>query len=167
MAAELEHVLMNCYKDEMISFLESHPECFDEAIELAISDEEKLCWRAAWLLWSVMAKNDPRIHPHVDKMIKVIAFKEDGHQRELVKILSNMKLNEEQEGRLFNICMNLWESLGKTPSIRHTAFKFIIKTAKKYPELKSEIEFLTQEHYLETLSPGVKNSIARLIKEID
>lgn len=163
--SELELKLISSYKNEMISFMETHPECFYEAIELAISDKEKLCWRSAWLLWSAMEKNDPRIRPHINKIIKVIPEKEDGHQRELLKILSKMKLNEEQEGILFNICLNLWEALGKTPSIRHIAFKFIIKTAKNYPELKSEIEFLTQQHYLETLSPGVKRSISKMVKE--
>lgn len=131
MASELENILINCYKDEMISFLDAHPECFEEAVDLAVSDVDKLCWRSAWLLWSIMEKNDPRIHKHVNKIIKVIPYKKDGHQRELVKILSQVKLNEEQEGKLFNICMNLWEGIDKSPSIRYTAFKSIVSTAKK------------------------------------
>jgi len=59
--------------------------------------------------------------------------------------------------------MDLWEQLDKTPSIRMTAFKFIIQMAKKYPELSEEISIITQNHYLETLSPGIRHSISRLI----
>ena len=45
-----------------------------------------------------------------------------------------------------------------------TAFKFSIKLVKKHPELSKEITFLLQERYLETLSPGVKKSISKMMK---
>jgi hypothetical protein len=167
MESSLENILMNSYKDEMISFMNSHLEHFEEAVILALGDKDKLCWRAAWLLWICIEKDDIRIKKHINKIIKVIPHKKDGHQRKLIKILSVMKLNEEQEGRLFNICMNLWEGLDKPPSIRWTAFKFILEMGKKYPELKEEISFLTQDHYLETLSPGIRHSISKAIPELN
>ena len=77
-----------------------------------------------------------------------------------------MELNDEQEGRLFDICVSLWEKIGKVPSIRYTAFRFIIQTAKKYPELSSEINYLTEDQFLETLSPGVKRGVAKMINEL-
>ncbi len=164
--SELEKILLNSYKEDMVSFLNSHPEYFEEAIDLAISDEERLSWRSAWLLWSCIEKDDPKIRKHIDRIINAIPEKKDGHQRELVKILSVMKLNEEQEGRLFDICMNLWEGLGKSPSIRYTAINFIFGMTKKYPELKSELEFLLQDQYLESLSPGVKRSIEKMRRQL-
>ena len=165
MESKLEHKLITSYKEEMIAFMNSHPEHFEEAVELAIGNKEKVCWRAAFLLWGCMEKNDLRIKKHINKIIKVIPEKEDGHQRELIKILSKMELNEDQEGSLFNICMNLWEQLDKVPSIRMTAFKFIMRMVDKYPELSEEISVITQNHYLETLSPGVRHSISRMIKQ--
>jgi len=68
---------------------------------------------------------------------------------------------------LFNFCMDTWEQTNKKPSVRFTAFKFIVETVKKYPELREEISSLTQEHYLKTLSPGIKISIYKLVKEIN
>lgn len=167
MESLLEQKLLTYYKNEMIAFMKAHPEHFDEAIELAIGDKEKLCWRASFLLWGCMEKNDPRIKKYINKIIKVLPEKGDGHQRELIKILSIMELNEEQEGSLFNICMNLWEQLDKVPSVRFTAFKFISEMGKKYPELAEEISFLTQDHYLETLSPGVRHSVFRMKKGLE
>jgi len=32
METALEKTLTSCYKDEMISFMNAHPECFDEAV---------------------------------------------------------------------------------------------------------------------------------------
>lgn len=164
MISALEQVLMNFYKEEMISFLEIHPEFFTEAIELAIKDEQPFSWRSAWLLWSCMEINDKRIRKSIDKILTALPSKQDGHQRELIKILLQMRLNERQEGKLFNICLTIWESLNKKPSVRYTAFKFIIEMTKKYPELNKEIQYLTQEHYLESLSPGIKNSISLLMQ---
>jgi len=149
----------------MIAEMAEHPEYFGEAIKLAISDKQPYSWRAAWLLWSCMEENDSRIRKHIKEINESIEGKEDGHQRELIKILMKMHLNDKQEGILFNTCLTLWEKINSKPSIRYTAFQFILKTAKKYPELKDEISFLTQNHYLDSLSPGAKNSITRMLKE--
>ncbi|MCW8804009.1 MAG: hypothetical protein OQK57_06390 [Ignavibacteriaceae bacterium] len=163
----LEHKLLNSYKDEMISFMATHPEFFEEAIELAVADKQPYSWRAAWLLWSCMEENDRRIRKYIKKIVSSIKTKDDGHQRELIKILLQMELKEEYEGILFNLCMDIWEQINKTPSVRINALKFIIKVAKKHPELSQEITFLTQDHYLESLSPGVKHSVSRMMKEFN
>ncbi len=165
METVLENVLTSLYKDQMISFMDSHPEYFEEAIELAVSNKQPYSWRAAWLLWSCMEENDRRIHGYIKKIINSITDKNDGHQRELLKILLNMELDEEYEGFLFNVCMTVWEAINKKPSVRHTAFKIILKIAKRHPDLSNEIDFLTQNQYLDSLSPGVKRSIFRMKKE--
>ncbi len=166
MESTLENKLLSSYKDEMISFMDAHPEFFEEAIELAIADKQPYSWRAAWLLWSCMEENDQRIQKHIKKIVNSIKTKDDGHQRELLKILLQTELKEEYEGILFNICMDLWEQINKKPSVRINALKFIIKIAKKHPELAKEITFFTQDHYLESLSPGVKHSVSIMMKEL-
>ncbi len=166
MESQLEQVLINSYKDGMISFMHKHPECFDEAFELAISDKERLSWRAAWLLWSCLKENDEKIKPRVEEIINVIDNKNDNHQRELLKILLLIDLDEKHESYLFNLCMNIWEQIGKQPSVRFIAFKFITKIVKKYPELSKEIIFLTEDHYMETLSPGVRKSVLKMMRGI-
>ena len=164
MESTLEQKLLNSYKDEMISFMDTHPEFFEEAIELAIANKQPYSWRAAWLLWSCMEENDNRIQGYIKKIIDTIRTKNDDHQRELIKILLQMELNDEYEGFLFNVCMKVWESISKKPSVRLTAFKVIIKTAKKHPDLFKEIIFYTQEQYLENLSSAARKSISKMIK---
>jgi hypothetical protein len=162
----LEEKLISSYKKEMVSFLKSHPEYFDEAVKLAISDKQPFSWRAAFLLTSCMEENDKRIQKYIKAIVDSIKSKKDGHQRELIKILYKMDIKEKYEGVLFDICMSIWEGIGKDPSVRITALKFILKVATKHPELMEEIFFLTQDHYLESLSPGVKRSIERIMKEV-
>lgn len=151
----------------MISFMNSYPEYFDEAIELALADKQPYSWRAAFVLWSVIEENDKRIKKHINKFVKVVKNKNDGHQRELLKILLMMELDEKYEGVLFDICMNVWEQIDKSPSVRVNALKMIIKIADKHPELKKEISFLAQDHYLESLSPGAKHSVKKILSEFN
>ena len=164
METELEHVLTHSHKAEMISFMHAHPEYYDEAIDLAIADKQPYSWRAAWLLWSCIDRNDLRIQKNIQKILENIRNKSDGHQRELIKILLEMQLNEEQEGYLYDLCVTLWKQTDKQPSVRYTAYRGIQKIVHKYPGLKNELILLTQHKYMDTLSPGVKRSILKMTK---
>lgn len=167
MDTPLERSLMSFYKTEMITFMDEHPEVFDEAMELTLSDKQPYAWRAGFLLGSYLKKNDPRVKKYIKKIIDILPSKGDGHQRELLKILMMMDLEKKYEGPLFDACIKLWEGINKQPSVRITALKIIIKIIEKHPELKSEIMFLTQDHYLETLSPGVRHSLKKMMKEFN
>jgi len=143
--------------------MEEHPEAFDEAIQLAVIDKQPYSWRASWLLWSAMKDNDPRVRGSIRKIIAVLPSLKDGQQRELFKILYKMELDKEIEGRIFSLCVDVWEKIHKQPSVRWNAIQLILKISKKHPDLLHEILLLTQEQYMETLSPGVRYSISKLI----
>lgn len=160
METQLEHILTNSFKAGMISYIKSHPKDFDELIKLAISDKQPYSWRAAWLLWSCMEKNDKRLTKYFKEIIDALHSSGDNQLRELLMILQRMDLNEEYEGELFDVCVNVWKEIGKKPSIRHKAFQHIVKIGKKFPELSNEIIYLTQPNYLDTLSAGLKCSIS-------
>ena len=166
METALEHILTHSYKDEMIRYMASHPEDFDEAIHLAFSDKPPYSWRAAWLLWSCMEDNDKRVQGYIANIIEAISTMNGGQQRELLAVLYKMELSEDSEGQIFSICVDIWEQIHKQPSIRMKAFHMIIKIMRKYPDLSQEIELLTQDQYIETLSPGIKYSVTKLMKNI-
>ena len=151
-------------RDELISNINAYPDQFQETLKVALKDEPQ-AWNAAWLLEHCVMKNDPRIREHVTVLIQALKGKRDGHQREILKILRKMNLNDDQEGYVFNECMNIWESIGKSPSVRITAFGFLVEITRKYPELSHELEFLAQDRYTETLSPGIKQSFIRIWNE--
>jgi hypothetical protein len=163
MQSPLEKTLTSCYKNEMISFMNAHPEYFEEAVELAVSDKQPYSWRAAWLLWSVIEENDKRIKKFINRIVNAAKTKSDSHQRELLKILLMMEVDEKYESVLFDLCMNIWVQISKAPAVRVNALKLIVKIANKHPELKKEISFLAQDHYLESLSPGARHSALKLL----
>ncbi|MBK8644902.1 MAG: hypothetical protein IPN15_22620 [Saprospiraceae bacterium] len=163
---KLEHLLTNSHKAEMIAYMESHPGDFTEVIKLAIADKQPYSWRASWLLWSCMDKNDKRVSKYLKKIIDILPKRKDNQQRELLMILQRMELNEEYEGQLFDTCTKIWEQVGKNPSLRYNAFKLMVSISKKHPGLIGEINSLTESYYTDTLSDNVKKSITKLMYDL-
>jgi len=159
----LKYILTHSNKADMISYMKSHPEVFDEAIKLAIENDQPYSWRAAWLLWSCMDKNDQRIHIYIEEIINTLPTISDNQLRELLIILQKMDLNEVYEGKLFDICVNIWNKIDKQPSVRYNAFKLIIKTIKKHSDLSKELIFITESHYMDPLSDTAKKSITKMM----
>jgi hypothetical protein len=118
-------------KDDLVSFLNKNPSLFNDTIKTSLGDLKPQSWRAAWLVQHYMQKNDLHIKRKINSILKVIINKEDGHQRELLKILLAMELTEKQEGILFDKCISIWEDINKSPSVRSFAFLIITNTVKK------------------------------------
>ncbi|TVQ08580.1 MAG: hypothetical protein EA361_16375 [Bacteroidetes bacterium] len=150
-------------KEELVKLLNADREKFDETLLIALENKHPVSWRAAWMLYHTMEEKDRRLQPYLPQLIRALKGKGDGHQRELLRIIGLLEITEEYEGILFDACMEIWEQVGKIPSVRIFAFRLIVQIARKYPELKNEISFLTQPHYTETLSPGIKNSLQKLV----
>lgn len=139
---------------------------FEALLLYGLQKDNPSAWKAAWLVSHLMKKNDTKVSVHLEKIIAAIPEKESGHQRQLLVIIASMKLNEVQEGKLFQHCVSLWIDIHKIPSTRITAFQILCKISKKHPELITEIILYTSEYYTKTLSPGIKKSFQRLKKSL-
>jgi hypothetical protein len=151
-------------KDLLINLLNTSPTHFEDAVTLSLSKKQPQNWRACWILNHCLKKNDDRILSKVNSFIDSLPDKEDGHQRELLKLLNKCTPGKSSEGKLFNICVDIWINIGKSPSVRITAFKTMVKIAKNYPDLNEELKLLSEDHYNETLSSGIKRSFKKLFE---
>ncbi|MCG8374558.1 MAG: hypothetical protein MI700_13535 [Balneolales bacterium] len=167
MASSLQQVLHKQFKEDAIAYLQQHPEEFEQLVEISLSNQPHQNWRAAWLVFHMMEENDPRVLPLVNTIIDVLPAKQEGHQRELMKILERMELSEEQESVLFDFSVELWESIRKKPSVRYRAFVWMVNIGEKYPELIPEILMLAQPQYVNSLSPGIKNSVRKMVAKLE
>ncbi len=162
MESALEHLLTSSYKRDLISHIHAHPEDFGELVALAVADKQPYSWRAAWLLWSCMETNDPRVRRYIGKIVDALSVRPDNQLREFLIILRKLNIPEKYQGRVFDRCITIWEAIGKQPSVRHNAFALLFHIAKQHPELAKELLLMTDPRYTDTLSPGVKNSISRM-----
>ena len=163
---KLEHILTNSHKAEMIAYMEAHPKDFTEAIQLAIADKQPYSWRASWLLWSCMHKNDKRVSKYLKQIIEVLPERKDNQQRELLMIIQRMELNDEYEGQLFESCVEIWKQIGKNQSLRCNAFKILVTISKKHPSLIREINMLRESYYTQTLSDCAQKKISQLMNDL-
>lgn len=166
MNTPLEDILANAYANEMEAYLKAHPEAFSEAIDLAVLDRERLSWRAAWIVGNCMERDDKRLRASLDRLIASMPEKPDGHWRELMKIVAAMRLNDEQEGRVFEMAMQQWLDPDKQASVRWKAFQFMASMVDKYPELAEEVKLVLRPDLIDSLSPGVRRSVSRAAKRI-
>lgn len=161
----ITHLATRQPKSEWMSLMKAHPEFFEEAVDLALSNKHPEGWRSAWLVCSDMYRNDQRIQPLVLKLIESLKGKKSGHQRELLKIISKMELDEEYEGVFFDACLTIWEDLSKQSSVRITAFRQLVRIAWNHPELKMELKHFIVDDYTASLSPGIKKSLEHLVRK--
>ena len=156
----------NFSKDTLVSFIKNDSKKIEEAYKIALTNNQPQAWRAAWILNHVIKNNDESFIIKVDPILKVLLDCKDGHQREWLKVLEKLKLLENQKSELFDICIEIWSDIFKRPGTRITAFRFLVKLVKKYPELKNEIVPLTQSHFTNSLSPGIKNSFKEFEQQL-
>lgn len=166
METALEHILTHAHKPAIASYLDAHPNELEAAVQLAVSDKQPYAWRAGWFLWSYLKLNDQKIKGQLQKILDVLAIRPAYQQRELLKILLLMDLDEKQEGPVLDLCVRIWREISQKPSVRLTAFKMMVKIGKKSPELSKEVFRLSRNPYLEALSPTARRAIARLIQEL-
>jgi hypothetical protein len=152
-------------KQHWLKEIQNNPEYQDQLFSIATGTLKPQAWRATWLIRQALPKEKLRLLIKPDAVIGVVSKREEGHQRELLKLIEPLPLTEEQESSLFDTCLSIWEEIAKTPSVRITAFKTMLNIAKKYPELKNELSFLVQDHYTESLSPGIKASLEKTIRQ--
>jgi len=151
-------------KDKLLQLLERDPHNFMVLIELCQTNVQPVAWRAAWLLRHAAVQNDARLNNHLVRIASVIPNRPDGHQRELLLIFEKTELDENLSGILYETSSKIWMAIAKKPSTRITAFKLMLRVARNYPELMDEIRLLTTSHYTDTLSPGIRRMLFRLLE---
>lgn len=153
-------------KQEMIDFIDESLEDKQKLVAIMLLDHHPQSWRATWIMAHFVAETTNTVVINPDDILDVVLLKKDGHQRELLKVIYQLPLTDEQEGKLFNICITLWETVSKSSSVRVTAFKGIVTTVRNYPDLYSEISFLVQSQYMDSLSPGILNTCKKLFSSL-
>lgn len=162
---EWEEILQGRFDRQAITtHLQEDRDARNHFLEITLLPRD-YAWRATWLLKSAVNAEDEYDH-FIERAIAILPTLKEGHQREILKLFEKLDLRESFEGPLFDVCMSIWEFPGKIPSTRMTAFLFILATVKKYPELKTELDHLTQAHYMETLSPGVKRVLEKRLRAL-
>lgn len=119
---------------------------------------DKDSWIHAWQINHAKKTELNKLEGQIKKIISAIDGKKDGHQRELLKVLLKLNLTDDQLSLLWDICLRIWLDIQKQSSVRISAYKILVHTAKKYKPLSDELIRLTEDKHVSSLSNGIKNS---------
>ena len=119
---------------------------------------DKDSWIHAWQINHAKKTELNKLEEQIKKNISAIDGKKDGHQRELLKVLLKLNLTDDQLSLLWDICLRIWLDIQKQSSVRISAYKILVNTAKKYKPLSDELIRLTEDKHVSSLSNGIKNS---------
>jgi len=133
----------------------------DEKLKLAL-ENHKESWKYAWKLNKELEINTEISDLNLEHLLEGIKGKGDGHQREILKILLKSSFNERYITPLFDLSLDIWLNIKKKSSLRITAYQILIKITNRYPPLKNELEILTNNSHLNSLSNGIKKSVSKL-----
>ena len=165
---QLKEVLSERFdKEELIDRLEQDPQLLQEAIDLMFSNKEPYSWRSAWVLKDYFRNHKKLVNRYLNSILEVLPKAGDSLQRELLHIAELSSPDDEQEGRLFEVCLTNWESICKKGSVRHVSFTILVKIIRRYPELVNELKHALDPEYLDTLSPGIRKAVEKQIATLD
>ena len=165
METELEHNLIHLSRADIIAYLGTHPENFDELLTLSLSDKQPYSWKASWILSCCMIADDVFVRPCIEKIITLLPTVDKSQQRMLLMILQKMNIDNKDEIKLFRICVAIWENIKEAQSLRYNALKMLLKIANNNPDFQNKLAALTLPQYTNSLTTGTKHSVALLIKK--
>lgn len=156
-----EQLLVSEMKPEMVAYLKAHPEEIPSVVALGLTHRQPFAWRAVWVLEEVVEPNDPRIYSFLPRIVAFLPEAEDGHCRSWLMVLHHLQIPEQYQAALFDLCMQVWCNPHKQASLRYHALQTMERLAAPYPELQQEIAATLSEALVESLSPGIRHSLAK------
>lgn len=142
----------------------------DVLLELAMSNDEPAGWRAAWALSHAMKEGTDWLIPVLPGIAQTIPeIERDGHLREVFKFFRDIDFKyypEEEQGKLFDFCMQVLENNKYQPGTRSNALQILLKFTEEEPLLLGEIK-AAFELVKPFLSKGIRSSCERRINRME
>ena len=151
---------------ETKKYLISNPEQFNAALNWAFPASQNTSWIACWMISQAMKRNDPRLIAHIPDCIASLNTGNDGYKREVLNVLSKMKITLKGYPELFDKCLDLWEDLKLQSSVRSKALQLAIELIKPYPELRNEILLRVTDQQIDAISPGIQKGLRIKLKKL-
>lgn len=157
----LVNILSTGTREEIEVFLDTLPDAFDALLNITISDKDPASWKAAWIIQHTIETNDTRLDDFIPEIINRMPLKKPGHQRELLKILLQLTIEEEYQSPVYEHCVSIWKNEKMPPGLRFTAMKMILQLGDNFREFALSIPELADDKYLVTLAAGTRRSIKK------
>ncbi|MBK8053971.1 MAG: hypothetical protein IPK35_12050 [Saprospiraceae bacterium] len=152
--------------DSIVHCVQANPDKLGELMACFFDPNLRICQRAAWSVGILGKKNPEMMYPYLPDMINYLQNPpHDAIIRNTVRTWQTMKVPEEYQGEIFEICFKYIIHPKYPAAIRAFSMSVCTKIAKEIPELKEEL-ILAISDQLEFGSSGIINRGNRMIKEL-
>lgn len=152
--------------DSIVHCIRENPDKLDELMVCFFDQNLRICQRAAWSVGILGEKNPEMMYPYLPEMINYLQNPtHDAIIRNTVRTWQSMKIPEEYQGEIFEICFRYIIQPKFPAAVRAFSMTVCAKIAKEIPELKEEL-ILAISDQLEFGSSGIINRGNKMIKEL-
>ena len=146
--------------------IEKNPATFPILMEIALDDEHKNSWRAAWMADKIHEKNPNVILPFIESIIEKLKGKlSQGTKRHFLKLLSLHHIPEKHFGFLVDYCFEMLTSK-EPPAIRVHAMQVLYNISEKETDLKPEVLAVIEHEMEYHATAGIKSRGSKLAKKL-
>jgi hypothetical protein len=152
--------------DILVDKIEEDPDVFDTVWDIMFEDSYPLSMRAGRVVYLFCQKHPYFVEPRVDDIMHHLpSVRTESVIRNLLGILSVLKLPDKHIGRLFDFCYSIIESSGAAIAHKAYALTILYNISELEPGLKPELISLF-EGQMDTESSGIKSRTLNLLKKL-
>ncbi|MEY3421409.1 MAG: hypothetical protein RIR48_1701 [Bacteroidota bacterium] len=150
----------------IVNYYLKHPDKIDELMDCFFESNYRICQRAAWPVGILGEKNPEIIISYLPKLITNLTEpKHDAIIRNTVRIWQKMKIPENFQGEVFELCFNFILNPKAAIAIRAFSMTVCANIAKDIPELREEL-ILAISDQLENSAPGIISRGNKIINNL-
>jgi hypothetical protein len=134
----------------------------------ALSDEEPVNWRAAWVIKGIHENKPKLVEPLIHEMIQALPnLEKEGVKREFLRMILEYPLPEDEEmlGVLLDSCFQWLANPPEPIAIKVHCMTILFEISKVIPEIKQEL-ITTIEVAMQEGSAGIVNRGGKTIKAL-
>jgi len=146
-----------------------HPALPEKLLEYSYNNENKLAFRASWVLTKVCDKYPEIIQPHLHKIVRTLPYmKNESVIRSFMRILSFCDMqafSEGEHGLLADYCLSGLNSPDMAIAIKAYAMEILYRLTVLYPQLGNEVAASIRS-VMEEGSPGITSKGKTVLRKI-
>jgi hypothetical protein len=141
-------------------------EVFRQVLECIFSPEEKVAWRAAWIIDSATEGYPELLEPYLLRIIEHFKnTKNSSINRIFTRLLCRYSLPEEYLGMLVDRCFKLLSPL-EPVAVRVNSMQLLFNISQQEPELQPELAMVISGLIEEGGSTGLLNKAEKILKKL-
>ncbi len=151
----------------LINTIAQNSEFYEVLMEVALYDSNRKSWRAAYLVDKINDNNEKLLYPYLQKMIEqVIIENSTSKKRHFLKLISMNDLTQNQQGYIFDFCVETLKSAKEPVAVRVHAMQILHNIALKETELIPEILLLIENEMEYHSTAGIISRGKKLITNL-